>query len=56
MNITILARSVYGVVRYYVDGPLQEPISVLTGQKSLTESQVHALEALGFTVTIKPTV
>lgn len=36
MDLIIKARSIYGQVRYYVDGDLADPISRLTGQEALS--------------------
>ena len=41
---------VYGVVKFYVKQPeVAQSISALTGRKTLTEADMKALEALGFT-------
>lgn len=56
IELIIKARSIYGQVRYYVDGDLNSPISVLTGQKTVTEPQIQALRDIGFNVTIIPTL
>lgn len=41
---------VYGVVKFYVKEPeMAQAISKLTGRKTLTEQDMDALKALGFT-------
>jgi len=41
---------VYGVVKFYVKEPeLAQAITVLTGRKTITEQDMQALTALGFT-------
>lgn len=55
-NITISARSVYGVVRYYVDGPIGEQVNILTGHKTVNLYQIDALKRMGFNVTVVPAV
>lgn len=41
---------VYGVVKFYVkEAEVAEAVTLLTGRKTITEQDMKALEALGFT-------
>lgn len=53
--IQIDAVSQYGQVRYYVhDASTALQLQVLTGNITLSESQIEALRALGHEVTVTP--
>lgn len=53
-HIVIKAVSQYGNVRNYVDDPaLAETIEALTGTRTLTDHQIHALVLLGHTVSVQ---
>ena len=51
MNREILVEIAYqyGVKRYYVVSDHCESLHALTGQKTLTDANIKALKALGFT-------
>jgi len=52
MNIAIYKKSNYGMVSWYVlDTTQAEAISALTGKKTICNSNMRALESLGFTFT-----
>ena len=53
MEIELYERNVYGNIRIYFRDPYQEQIvSVLTGQKTLSEIQMMSLEDLGCKIKI----
>lgn len=47
--ITLIKREVYGQARYYVANEHGPAIKALTGRETVTESDIKALKALGFT-------
>lgn len=49
MKIQFYRRNVYGVERMYVEGPLRDTISALTGTKVLLPTQKARLAELGHT-------
>ena len=50
MELQYYVRNVYGTpTTYLVDSPAKQHVINLTGRKTLTASDVIALEALGFT-------
>jgi hypothetical protein len=53
MKIKLYERNVYGNVRIYFRDPEQEKtVSFLTGQKTISETQMMSLEALGCEIEI----
>ena len=51
-TITLRKREVYGNELYYVvDKDQAKAISILTGQKTVTERNIGALKLLGYTIT-----
>jgi len=46
--LRITQREVYGNTLTYVEGDAAKHITALTGRKTLTASDIRALEALGF--------
>jgi hypothetical protein len=52
MTIAIYKKNNYGIVSWYVlDTTQAEAISALTGKKTISNSNMKALEVLGFTFT-----
>ena len=51
-TITLRKREVYGNALFYVvDEEQARAISILTGQKTVTERNIGALKQLGYTIT-----
>jgi uncharacterized protein YhbP (UPF0306 family) len=51
-TITLRKREVYGNELFYVvDKDQAKAISILTGQKTVTERNIGALKLLGYTIT-----
>jgi hypothetical protein len=48
MKLKIEVKSSYGTERIYIRGKESGPISVLTGQKTVTRAQLAALVELGY--------
>ena len=52
MNINIYKKAVYGITKWYVrDESQAKAISTLTGNKTISDYEMKALEVLGFTFT-----
>lgn len=51
-TITLRKREVYGNALFYVvDEEQARAVSILTGQKTVTERNIGALKQLGYTIT-----
>ena len=48
LKIRVKVRSVYGLDKVYVESFHSGPLSILTGQKTLTASSIQALKSLGY--------
>lgn len=55
-EVRIEARAVYGCVNLYVVSEHAEAVRALTGKKTVSHSDMQALEALGFTLLVVPSV
>jgi hypothetical protein len=52
MNINIYKKAVYGITKWYVrDESQAKAISTLTGNKTISDYDMRALESLGFMFT-----
>ena len=53
MKIQLEMKTQYGQQRYYaIDASQAVPLAVLTGTKTLTDSHIGALTALGFSLVV----
>lgn len=51
-TIEFYAKNVYGEIKFYIkDAELAAKVQALTGNKTLTDNNMKALEALGFAFT-----
>lgn len=48
LKIKVKVKEVYGLPKVYVQSFQAGPLSILTGQKTLTDSSIKALKALGY--------
>jgi hypothetical protein len=53
--LQITEKLVYGTPTYYPNGPLADPVRRLTGKKTLNQSDLYALQQLGFKVELVTT-
>lgn len=53
MKIQCYKKTIYGITRIYIiDKEISDVIEILTGNKTLSRSQIEALKALGHVILI----